>query len=169
MKTFLNVLGCLVVLAVAAVLGQTYGLFHAPGLDIVGRYGTSVTTWAKGGFQGSPTAGATTPDAPLPEAVAATTLAKDELTHLIGESKKRAIAKHPDLTVANSELNSRFVFRYNYMVKEGSPRLQESNWPEKLADECAAAAQVHAKPGQGKAPAKGPSVVSKKMVADAGR
>lgn len=164
MKTFLNVLGCLVVLAVAAVLGQAYGLFHASGLEAAGRYGSSVAAWVKGGFQGSPTAAATPPDAPSPETVAAAAAAKEELAHLVGESKKRAIAKYPDLMTANSEMNSRFVFRYNYMVKEGSTRFQEPNWPEKLADECAAAAQVHAKPGQGK---KGPALISsKKMVAD---
>ena len=56
----------------------------------------------------------------------------------VADSKRRAIVKYPALAVANSEINLRFVFRYQWMAKEANPRLQASNWPELLADDCAA-------------------------------
>ncbi len=75
--------------------------------------------------------------APLP---AQTPSAADVLAQQVEFSKQRAIEKHPDLAVPNSEINSRFIFRYKRLVEEKSERLQDPAWPEKLAEECAAAA-----------------------------
>ena len=157
MKNFLNVLGCLVVLAVAAFVGEAFGFYKVLALDNASRYGAGMLKWAQGGFKGSPTdaIGADNQPAPTPD----NTQAKAELAQLVAESKKRAVQKYPDLLVSPSEMNSRFVFRYNWMSKENNPRLQEPNWPETLADECAAAAKVRAKPSGG------PVTSSKKLVA----
>lgn len=62
------------------------------------------------------------------------------LAQRIAESKLRAIDKYPALTVPSSEINTRFVFRYKKLAEEHSQRLQEPDWPEKLAEECANAA-----------------------------
>ena len=166
MKKVLNIVGCVVVLAVAAVVGQASGLFNVPGLDGAAQRVASLGAWASGGFKGSPGDTASHhPEAAAQEGKAAAQ-AKAELARLISESQRRAVAKYPDLTLVNTEMNSRFVFRYNYLVKENNPRLQQPNWPETLADECAAASQVRAKPGREKAPAKSPVVTSpKRMVA----
>ena len=160
MKNFLNLIGCIIVVIVAAFVGQAAGFFKIGALDGASRYGTGVVDWAKGGFKGSPTATAGTepgPAAPSAEAVRA----KAEFATLVGESKKRAVAKYPDLAVASTEMNSRFVFRYNWMAKEGNALLQDANWPEKLADDCAKASRVTART------LKSPAVSSKKMVASA--
>ena len=63
------------------------------------------------------------------------------LARRIEESKLRAIDKHPDLVVPNSELNLRFVFRYKNLLTEKSPRLRDPQWPEQFADECARATE----------------------------
>ena len=62
------------------------------------------------------------------------------LAQEVAASQLRAIDKYPELAVPNSEINLRFVFRYKNLVAEKSTRLQDSRWPEKLADECATAA-----------------------------
>ena len=64
----------------------------------------------------------------------------------VAESKRSAVAKYPALADANSEINTRFVFRYKLMVKDNDPRLKTTNWPELLADDCAAASAVRAQP-----------------------
>ena len=157
MKKFLNVLGCCVVLAAAAFTGEKFGFYKVPALETANRYGTGTVKWAQGGFKGSPVEAiaASSQPAPTPD----DTRAKAELAQLIAESKKRAVQKYPDLLVASTEMNSRFVFRYNWMSKENNPRLQEPNWPETLADECAAASKVRAKPSGG------PVASNKKLVA----
>lgn len=163
MKTLLNLLACLVIFTVAAFVGNAFGFFKVAALDNARDYGMSVVTWAKGGFKGSPTASLAAASTTAPGANApAPTQAQAELSHLIKESQHRAVTKYPDLAVANTELNSRFVFRYNWLVKENSPRLQEPNWPEVLADECAEAAKVRIGTKSG-----GPKEVagSKKLVA----
>ena len=159
MKTVFNVIGCIVVVAVAAFVGQAAGFFKVPALDNAGRYGTGVVTWAQGGFKGSPLAptDAGQPDPAATEAVRA----KAETAQLVAESKKRAVAKYPDLAVANTEMNSRFVFRYNWMAKENNALLREANWPEQLAEDCAKACKVTAKS------MKSPAVSTRKMMASA--
>ena len=62
----------------------------------------------------------------------------------VADSKRRAIAKYPTLETAESEMNVRFVYRYKCMVKDGNPRLKTPDWPELLADDCAAT--MHLKP-----------------------
>ncbi len=74
-----------------------------------------------------------------------TTVPSLTLAQRIAYSQVRAVEKHPDLAVPNSENNSRFIFRYKKLAAEKSPRLQEPDWPEKLADECAAAAAMGSK------------------------
>lgn len=68
------------------------------------------------------------PDAATPEDFAARVRA----------SQERAIVKHPELAQARSPLNARFVAVYQRLKLSGSPRLEEPDWPEKLAAECAA-------------------------------
>ena len=64
----------------------------------------------------------------------------------VAASKERAVEKYPDLAVPNSEINLRFVFRYKALLADKSTRLQDPGWPEKLADECAKAANGTLKP-----------------------
>ena len=71
---------------------------------------------------------------------------QDVFTKKVAESKRNAIAKYPALALADSEINIRFVSRYKSMIKDGDPRLKAPNWPELLADDCAAASAVHATP-----------------------
>lgn len=100
----------------------------------------------------SPETVATQPPAPAlaPAAVPGPTAAPrppvvSALAQQVVDSKLRAIEKYPDLAVPNSEINSRFIFRYKKLVEEKSARLQDPTWPEKLAEECAAAAATGAK------------------------
>lgn len=74
-----------------------------------------------------------TPPPPLTEA------AKPTLAQEVAASQLRAIDKYPALAVPNSEMNLRFVFRYKNLLATKSERLQDPSWPEKLAEECAAA------------------------------
>ena len=152
MKALYKVIGCIVVLAVAACLGQACGFFKVPGVDAVVPH----VTWAKGdgGSPGEPGGGAEPGSATVE-----TAKAKAERTQLVAESKRRAVAKYPDLAVANTEMNTRFVFRYNWMAKEGNALLQQANWPEQLAEDCAKACKATAKS------TKSPAVSPKKMMA----
>lgn len=92
-------------------------------------------------------ADATTPEvraqvpAPSPPVDPAGIAAKADTSFAEGvaASKERAVDKYPDLTLPNSEINLRFVFRYKVLLAEKSARLQDSHWPEELADECAKA------------------------------
>ena len=97
--------------------------------------------------EAAPTPTPPSADTPPPLAPApANTAAQASLAQQIVASKLRAIDKHPTLAIPNSEVNLRFVFRYKKLVEEKSPRLQEPDWPEKLADECAGAAGTGNKP-----------------------
>ena len=100
-----------------------------------------------------PVAAASPAANPVPVAVAATiaetaaqpspagpSAEKIALNSRIAASQQRAVDKHPDLAVEGSEINLRFVFRYKNFVRENSSRLLDPNWPEELAEECAAAA-----------------------------
>ena len=62
-----------------------------------------------------------------------------ELASRIAQAQRSAVAKYPELSVAGSEINSRFVFRYKRLLAQNSARLQDPSWPLQLADECAAA------------------------------
>ena len=66
---------------------------------------------------------------------------EEKATHdqQVAASQQRAVAKYPALAVQGSEINLRFVYRYKNLVQQNSPRLRDSNWPEQLAEECAAA------------------------------
>ena len=75
-----------------------------------------------------------------PPAPAGPSAEKVALNSRIAASQQRAVGKYPDLAVEGSEINLRFVFRYKNLVQENSPRLLDPNWPEQLAEECAAAA-----------------------------
>ncbi len=63
---------------------------------------------------------------------------KAVLNQQIAASKQRALGKYPSLATEGSEINLRFVFRYKALIQQNSPRLLDPNWPEKLAEECAA-------------------------------
>jgi hypothetical protein len=62
---------------------------------------------------------------------------REHFASLVGESQARAIAKHPELGKAGSPLNIKFVDTYKDLKAKQSPRLQEPDWPERLAEECA--------------------------------
>jgi hypothetical protein len=79
---------------------------------------------------GAPGAGAVTPE---------------EFARRVAVSQAQAVARYPSLGTANSEMNSRFIFRYKRMVSEHNARLQDPNWPLLLAEDCAAASGL--KPG----------------------
>ena len=72
----------------------------------------------------------------------AATLPPEDLAIRVTESQRLAVTKYPALGIANTEINSRFVFRYKRLLKEHSARLQDPAWPLQLADECAAASGV---------------------------
>ena len=95
---------------------------------------------------------------PAPPPAAEATLAPEDLALRVTEAQRLAVAKYPALGTANTEINSRFVFRYKRLLKEHSPRLRDPSWPLQLADECAAASGLKPPPsGVSKAaPAKRP-------------
>ena len=60
------------------------------------------------------------------------------LPRLVKESQARALQKYPALGWSDSPLNKRFLLMYETLRAVGSERLEQPDWPEKLADECAA-------------------------------
>ena len=77
-----------------------------------------------------PTASQTPRSAPTPTPAA---FAAD-----VRYSQQAAVQKYPALTVAGSPLNALFLSRLNFWKARRDPRLDRSNWPEVLADDCAA-------------------------------
>ena len=80
--------------------------------------------------------------APPPVAALATpdpaALAASRFQQALASSRGRALQKYPALGVAGSRFNTAFLARYQQLGKQHSPRLNSADWPEKLADECAA-------------------------------
>ena len=60
------------------------------------------------------------------------------LPRLVKESQDRALKKYPALGWSDSPLNKRFLLMYETLRAVKSERLEQPDWPEKLADECAA-------------------------------
>ena len=60
------------------------------------------------------------------------------LPRLVKESQARALQKYPALGWPDSPLNKRFLMMFETLRAVGSERLERPDWPEKLADECAA-------------------------------
>ena len=60
------------------------------------------------------------------------------LPRLVKESQDRALKKYPALGWSDSPLNKRFLLMYETLRAVKSERLDQPDWPEKLADECAA-------------------------------
>ena len=56
----------------------------------------------------------------------------------VAASRSRAVKRYPSLAIAGSHFNTAFVTRYEQLVREHSERLQDPDWPEQLAAECAA-------------------------------
>ena len=79
---------------------------------------------------------------PAPVAALATTdpaaLAAARFKQALAASRGRALMKYPALGIAGSRFNSAFLARYQQISKQHSARLNSPDWPEKLADECAA-------------------------------
>ena len=67
---------------------------------------------------------------------------KEIFASRVAESQRRAVARYPALAVPHSEMNIRFVYRYQWMAKEDNARLHAPNWPELLADDCAKDSKV---------------------------
>ncbi len=59
-----------------------------------------------------------------------------DFNRLVMESQRRAMSAYPALGRLGSPINSRFVKRYTALRAAASPRLNEPDWPEKLAREC---------------------------------
>ena len=80
--------------------------------------------------------------APAPAAALATpdpaALAAARFKQALSASQGRALRKYPALGVAGSRFNTVFLARYQQLSQQRSPRLNSADWPEKLADECAA-------------------------------
>ncbi len=70
---------------------------------------------------------APTPYTPAPPAFAAD----------VKQSQFLAIQKHPDLAIKDSPANRRFLARYQEWKDRHDPRLDRSDWPQRLADETA--------------------------------
>ncbi len=58
------------------------------------------------------------------------------------DSQKRAMEKYPELARGGSPLNQKFVALVHKLEVERSPRLQQPDWPEQLANECATALAI---------------------------
>ncbi len=56
----------------------------------------------------------------------------------VASSQQAAIKKYPSLAISNSPMNATFVARYILWKQHDDSRLRASNWPEVLADDCAA-------------------------------
>ena len=56
----------------------------------------------------------------------------------VAASQSQALKRYPALGVGGSRFNMAFVARYRQLSQQHSPRLNAPDWPEKLADECAA-------------------------------
>ncbi len=84
-------------------------------------------------------------DVPPPVASAAanpspggsTVRALEDFQRAVVQSKARAVRAHPSLGTAGSHFNAAFVARYQQLRQKRSPRLDSSDWPERLAEECA--------------------------------
>ena len=59
-----------------------------------------------------------------------------DFNRLVNDSQHRAIATYPALGQLGSPINSLFVKRYTALKAAASPRLNEPDWPEKLARQC---------------------------------
>ncbi len=64
------------------------------------------------------------------------------------DSQRRAMEAYPDLAKAGSPLNKTFVAMVHQLEIEHSPRLQQPDWPEQVAAQCAKALLI--KPAAGK-------------------
>ena len=56
----------------------------------------------------------------------------------VARSQQLAVSKYPALAVQGSPLNTAFLARYARWRQQGDPRLQQPDWPQVLADDCAA-------------------------------
>lgn len=56
----------------------------------------------------------------------------------VAGSQQLAVRKYPALAVQGSPLNTAFLARYARWQQQGDPRLQQPDWPQVLADDCAA-------------------------------
>ncbi len=72
------------------------------------------------------------------EAAVSPTDAANQFQQAVAASQSRAVKKYPALGVANSPFNQAFIASYQQLRRQQSARLNAPDWPEKLADECAA-------------------------------
>ena len=78
---------------------------------------------------------APSPSEPLPTP-APTPLPKAFLTD-VAYSQQAALARHPQLGIKGSAFNRKFLARLAEWKVRNDPRLNYSNWPENLANDCA--------------------------------
>ena len=71
------------------------------------------------------------------------------------DSQRRAMEIYPDLATPGSTLNHTFVAMVHQLTLEHSPRLQQPDWPEQVATQCATALLI--KPVPRKAPPVSPA------------
>ena len=90
-------------------------------------------------------AGAAGPDGTVPAAPSAEPFATRKpvyapraFARAVAASRSRAVKRYPSLAISGSHFNTAFVARYEQLAREHSGRLQDPDWPEQLAAECAA-------------------------------
>ena len=119
-------------------------------LGVVGVVAAVGYAWShRGGAESSARVAELTPPPPAPAvntSPAGPTPAGRYAPVPAGESRQRAIARHPDLAQAGSPLNAKFIAAYHILESQHSPRLLQPDWPERLADEFAADAPPASKP-----------------------
>ncbi len=87
-----------------------------------------------------PAGAAATPHAAaLPDVspIVGSTPSGTDFNRLVSESQKRAVATYPALGKLGSPINTLFVKRHTALKANDNLRLHSSDWPEKLARECA--------------------------------
>lgn len=103
----------------------------AAGVGAYGYFGFRPTAPTRENHPASSTTTVERPAAPTPKpaTVLPTVMALD--------SQHRAMEKYPDLAKSGTPLNKLFISLVHQFEIEHSPRLQQPDWPERLADECA--------------------------------
>lgn len=59
-----------------------------------------------------------------------------KIARSVTDSQRAAVQKHPDLSIAGGPLNRAFLARLADWKTAHDPRLDKSDWPERIADEC---------------------------------
>ncbi len=64
----------------------------------------------------------------------------------VKQSQQEAVRKYPQIGIASSTTNKAFLARMNEWKASGDPRMGKSDWPERVADDCANHPRLQAQP-----------------------